>query len=62
MSPPTIEEVALLLARAGITLPAAEAADIRAAYVMLAPMLASLRTPAIPIAAEPAFTMRAERG
>ena len=58
---PTIEEVALLLARAGINLPAAEVADIRAAYAMLAPMLASLREPAIPLSAEPAFTMRAER-
>ncbi len=58
---PTIEEVALLLARAGINLPSAEVADIRAAYAMLAPMLASLREPAIPLSAEPAFTMRAER-
>jgi hypothetical protein len=58
---PTIEEVALLLARAGVDLQAAEVADIRAAYAMLAPMLASLREPAIPLSAEPAFTMRAER-
>lgn len=58
---PTIEEAALLLARAGVNLQAAEVADIRAACAMLAPMLASLREPAIPLGAEPAFTMRAER-
>jgi hypothetical protein len=59
---PSPEEFAAMLARAGLTFSAAEQADMRNAYALLLPMLAALRTPAIPPQAEPAFSMRVERG
>ncbi len=61
-APPTPEEFAAMLARAGLAFSAAEQADMARAYTLLMPMLAALRAPAIPPQAEPAFSMRIERG
>lgn len=51
----TQAEIAARLGAAGITLGAAEHADLAGAYAMLAPMLQVIRTPQIPPAAEPAI-------
>ena len=56
------ESFATLLAQTGVTLPPDEAEDLRHAHAKLMEMLAMLRDPAIPIAAEPAFTFTAEEG
>ena len=53
------DEIAARLAAAGITLAPAEHADIAGAHAMLAPMLALIRTPAIPPTAEPAIIFQA---
>jgi hypothetical protein len=50
------ERFAALLLSAGVTLPAAELEDIRLAHGHLQEMLATLREPLSPLAAEPAFT------
>ena len=57
-----VEEFATLMAKAGVTLPAAEVEDLRHAHAKLAAMLDMLRQPAIPLAAEPAFTFKAGEG
>ena len=49
------ETFAILMARAGITLPPDEVEDLRHAHAKLLPMLGLLRAPALPLAAEPAF-------
>jgi len=56
----TPEDVAARLAEAGITLQPAEHADLAGAQAMLAPMLALIRSPAIPPPAEPAMIFQAE--
>ncbi len=61
MNPLPPEDFAALLRHAGITqLPPAEVEDIRHAHARLMDMLATLRDPAPPLAAEPAFTFRAD--
>ena len=55
-------DLAARLAAAGISLPKAEQDDLRGAYALLAPMLALIRTPHIPPAAEPAITFAASGG
>lgn len=55
-------EFAILMAQAGITLlPPAEVEDLRHAHAKLKGMLVSLRTPPVPLAAEPAFTFSTEK-
>ncbi|WP_027283929.1 hypothetical protein [Rubritepida flocculans] len=56
------QEFALLLARAGISLPPEEVESLRQAHAKLAEMLALLRAPPPPLAAEPAFAFRAGEG
>jgi len=53
---------ALLLQQAGIALPPEEAESLRLAHAKLADMLALLRQPAPPLAAEPAFTFKPGEG
>lgn len=60
--PLSVESFAILLARSGVKLPAAEAEDLRHAHAKLMEMLAMLRDPAVPLAAEPAFTFKAGEG
>lgn len=50
------ESFATLLAQAGVSLPPSEAEDLRHAHAKLMAMLAMLRDPPVPLAAEPAFT------
>ncbi|MBS7811673.1 hypothetical protein [Roseococcus pinisoli] len=50
------EHLAVLLAQAGISLPPAEVEDLRQAHAKVLAMAALLREPAVPLAAEPAFT------
>ncbi len=50
------ESFATLLAQTGVTLPPAEVEDLRHAHAKLMTMLAMLREPPAPLAAEPAFT------
>lgn len=60
MDPLPAHEFAALLRHAGVTrLAAAEVEDIRHAHAKLMAMLAELRDPAPPLAAEPAFTFAA---
>lgn len=47
------ESFATLLAQTGVTLPPAEVEDLRHAHAKLMTMLAMLRDPPIPLAAEP---------
>lgn len=54
------EAFATLLAQAGLKLPPEEAEDIRLAHAKLQGMLAMLRDPAPPLAAEPAFAFAAK--
>ena len=56
------DEFVKLLARTGVTLPPAEVEDLRLAHAKLQDMLALLREPPIPLAAEPAFTFKAGEG
>jgi hypothetical protein len=57
MAEPVLPETfAILMARAGITLPPDEVEDLRHAHAKLQSMLEVLRAPAPPLAAEPAFT------
>ncbi|UPY39039.1 hypothetical protein [Sediminicoccus sp. KRV36] len=55
------DQFALLMARAGISLPPAEVEDLRHAHAKLQAMLEMLRSPAPPLAAEPGFTFSTER-
>ena len=55
-------EFAILMAQAGIALPPAEVEDLRHAHAKLKGMLELLRKPAVPLAAEPAFTFAVEKG
>lgn len=55
------QEFALLMARAGITLPPAEVEDLRHAHAKLGGMLKVLRAPAPRLGAEPAFTFSTEK-
>jgi hypothetical protein len=57
----TEDDIAKRLTAAGITLKAAEHADLAGAYAMLAPMLQLIRTPTLPPEAEPAVTFAADR-
>ena len=54
-------EFAILMAQAGIMLPAAEMEDLRHAHAKLRGMLEVLRTPAVKLSAEPAFTFSTEK-
>lgn len=55
------DEFALLMRQAGMTkLDAAEVEDIRHAHAKLQAMLATLRDPSPPLAAEPAFAFAAK--
>ena len=54
------DQFAMLMAQAGITLPAEEVEDLRHAHAKLLNMLEILRAPAPPLAAEPAFTFRVD--
>lgn len=56
------ESFATLLAQAGVSLPPAEAEDLRHAHAKLMTMLAMLRDPPVPLAAEPAFTFAPGEG
>jgi tmRNA-binding protein len=56
------QHFALLLQQAGITLPPEEVESLRQAHAKLADMLALLRQPGVPLAAEPAFTFKAGEG
>ena len=56
------QHFALLLQQAGITLPPEEVESLRHAHAKLADMLALLRQPSVPLAAEPAFTFKAGEG
>lgn len=58
---PTLETMNLMLARAGIALPAAEVEELRQHWPLFEPMLAGLRKPALPTSAELAVTYRARR-
>lgn len=60
--PLPMEEFAILMAKAGITLPLAEVEDLRHAHAKLRGMLETLRQPAMPLVAEPAFTFKAGEG
>lgn len=56
------ESFAALLAQAGVSLPPGEAEDLRHAHAKLMEMLAMLRDPPMPLAAEPAFTFTTGEG
>jgi hypothetical protein len=56
------ERFATLLAQTGVSLPPAEVEDLRHAHAKLMTMLAMLRDPPVPLAAEPAFTFTAGAG
>lgn len=56
----TQDDIAKRLGMAGISLDATEHVDLAAAYAMLAPMLETIRTPAIPPEAEPAIIFLAD--
>lgn len=62
VEPLSPESFATLLAQTGVTLPPAEAEDLRHAHAKLMEMLAMLRDPPMPLAAEPAFTFAAGDG
>jgi hypothetical protein len=56
------QHFALLLQQAGIALPPEEVESLRQAHAKLADMLALLRAPSPPLAAEPAFTFKPTEG
>jgi hypothetical protein len=58
---PTPETMSLMLARAGISLPAAEVEELRQHWPLFAPMLDGLRKPALATSAELAVTYQARR-
>ncbi|MDB5416153.1 MAG: hypothetical protein JWR10_4488 [Rubritepida sp.] len=60
--PLSVQDFATIVAQAGLTLPPAEVEDLRHAHAKLMGMLALLRDPAIPLAAEPALTFSAGKG
>jgi len=55
------DQFALLMARAGVTLPPAEVEDLRHAHAKLQGMLDVLRAPAPKLVAEPGFTFSTEK-
>lgn len=60
-APPTPDEFAAMLARAGIALPPREAEELRLAFPRFQAMLERLRDPAPALAEEPAFSFRVPR-
>jgi hypothetical protein len=55
------DQFALLMARAGVTLPPAEVEDLRHAHAKLQAMLDVLRAPSPRLVAEPGFTFSTEK-
>ena len=55
------DQFALLMAQAGVTLPAGEVEDLRHAHAKLRGMLEMLRAPAPKLVAEPGFTFSTEK-